>query len=415
MRGATDHKKMLVIGHQWPQPEATAAGQRMWQLLQGFGEAGYRITFVSAAAREKHSAPLKSLGIVSQPVKLNHPSFDQWLKTSHFDVVLFDRFLTEEQFSWRVREQLPDSVLLLDTEDLHSLRHSRETAVRANRDWEVSDWLEHPVLYRELASIIRCDLSLIISRVELDLLHARLPFLEGRLFYLPFQFARDATSTGPGFSERRGFIFVGNGKHRPNLDAISRLKTEIWAILRERVPDTTLKIYGAYLPDGITNLHAPREGFEVQGWAPRLEPIFENTRLQLAPLRFGAGVKGKILNGLRFGLPTLSSSIGWEGIYEGTAPVDFLANTPGAFVRKAALLYSSEEAWSRSRAMQLRVSAPHFETSLDALLKAIENPAERQESLTETSKVLQKMLRHQAFDRLRYFSRWIEAKENRSN
>jgi len=414
MHGDSDHKKMLVIGLQWPEPDATAAGQRMWQLLQGFCSAGYRITFASAAAGEEGSTPLQALGIATLPIQLNHSSFDQWLERTCFDLVLFDRFITEEQFGWRVREQLPNCTLLLDTEDLHSLRQSRETAVRANRAWEVSDWLESPVLYRELASILRCDLSLIISSTERDLLLTHLPFLKGKLHYLPFQFSPERLSPGSGFSGRRGFVFVGNGKHRPNLDAITLLHSEIWPRLRLLLPDTRMEIYGAYLPEAIQKLHAPEEGFEVKGWAPDLEPVFSNSRLQLAPLRFGAGIKGKILNALRFGLPTLSSLIGWEGIYEGEASVDFLAGTPEAFARKAALLYTNEAAWKRSLQEQLRAAAPHFAPSMEALLDAVENPGQRWDSLPEDQKVLQKMLRHQAFDRSRYLSRWIEAKENRS-
>jgi hypothetical protein len=273
--------------------------------------------------------------------------------------------------------------------------------------------MESPAFYRELASILRCDLSLIISGTERDLLLARLPFLRGKLFYLPFQFSADELSQGPGFSRRSGFVFVGNGKHRPNLDAIFRLKSEIWPRLRELLPNTRLNIYGAYLPDAVLKLHLPQEGFEVQGWAPDLETVFATSRLQLAPLRFGAGVKGKILNALCYGLPTLSSPIGWEGIYPGTESVDFLADSPGDFARKAALLYLNESKWKRSLQEQLKASAPHFAPSLEDLLEAIEAPGQRRESLTEELIVLQKMLRHQAFDRLRYLSRWIEAKESR--
>ncbi|MEJ2583912.1 MAG: glycosyltransferase [Robiginitalea sp.] len=415
MEAPPDHKKMLVIGHHWPQPDATAAGQRMWQLLQGFSEAGYRITFGSAAAPEKHSRPLDSLGIESLPLKLNDSSFDRWLKGSRFDLVLFDRFLTEEQFSWRVRDQLPGCTLLLDTEDLHSLRHSRETATKASQPWQVSDWLESPLFYRELASILRCDLSLIISRAEQDLLLARLPFLRGKLHYLPFQFPREEASPVGSFSERTGFVFLGNGKHQPNLDAISWLRSEIWPGIRARVPGTRLTVYGAYLPAAVRELHAPAEGFEVLGWAPELKSVLANSRLQLAPLRFGAGVKGKILNALRFGLPTVSTGIGWEGIYEGDESVDFLAETPEEFVRKAVLLYTDPHAWKRALELQQRAATPHFKPSLTALLKAIDPLEEERESLPEAQKVLQKMLQHQAFDRLRYLSRWIEAKENRSN
>lgn len=412
---ATDRKELLVIGYEWPQPEATAAGQRMWQLLKGFCGAGYRVTFACAAGRQAHSVPLESLGIEARRIRLNHSSFDQFLKDSQYDAVLFDRFLTEEQYSWRIREQFPSCELILDTEDLHSLRESRETAIKENRTWRVSDWLESPIFYRELASMIRCDLSLIISEAELELLQSRLPFLRGRLLYLPFQFAPDSASAHRTFSDRNGFVFVGNGKHRPNTDAIFRLKSVIWPLLRNRLPETRLAIYGAYLPGEILSMDAPEEGFEIRGWAPKLETVFLESRLQLAPLRFGAGVKGKILNALRFRLPSVSTAVGWEGIYKGALPVDFLADSPEDFVSKAARLYTDQAAWTHSLDAQLLASAAHFKPSLKGLLEAIENWEERRGSLSEAESVLQKMLRNQAFDRVRYLSRWIEAKEDRSN
>lgn len=412
---ATHRKKLLVIGFEWPQPEATAAGQRMCQLLSGFCKAGYQVTFASAAGREQHGVPLESLGVETRRIQLNHSSFDQFLKESQFNAVLFDRFLTEEQFSWRVREQLPACELILDTEDLHSLRSSRETAIKENRAWRVSDWMSSPLFYRELASIIRCDLSLIISEAELGLLQSGLPFLKGKLLHQPFQFAPDTAYTPTAFSDRKGFVFVGNGKHRPNIDAVFRLKAAIWPLLRDRLPEARLMIYGAYLSGEIQNLHAPEDGFEVRGWAPKLEPVFLESRLQLAPLRFGAGVKGKILNALRFGLPTLSTAIGWEGIYQGPESVDFLAESPEDFARKAAHLYSNGPAWTDSLDLQLRASSAHFNPSMNELLHAIENREERSESVSEAESVLQNMLRNQAFDRVRYLSKWIEAKERRSN
>ena len=414
MKTAGYTRKLLVIGHDWPQPEATAAGQRMWQLLNGFCNEGYHMTFASTAGREDQSAPLESLGIETLGIRLNHDSFDQFVRESQFDLVLFDRFMTEEQFSWRIREQLPQCKLILDTEDLHSLRMSRESAVSENRPWRVSDWMTSSLFYRELASMIRCDLSLIISETELELLQSRLPFLRGKLLFLPFQFTLYKASEPPAFSDRNGFVFVGNGKHRPNTDAIFRLKSTIWPLLRSRLPEDSLLIYGAYLSQDIYNLNAPDEGFEVRGWAPKLETVFLESRLQLAPLAFGAGVKGKILNGLRFGLPTLSTSIGWEGIYKGSHLVDFLSESPEEFAGKAAHLYTNEKAWTNALHSQLQASAVHFRPTLEGLLEVIENLEERRESLPEPSRVLQNMLRHQAFDRVRYLSRWIEAKDSRS-
>ena len=359
--------------------------------------------------------PLETYGIQTRQIQLNHPSFDAWVKSRMFDVVLFDRFLTEEQFSWRIREQLPDCTLVLDTEDLHSLRHSREKAVMEGRTWEAPAWLEDPMFYRELASILRCDLSLIISRAEMELLLSRLPFLREILHYLPFQFSKDQMETGPAFSARRDFVFVGNGKHRPNCDAIAWLKSELWPLISERLPGTTLHIYGAYLPPDIRKLNAPGEGFHVHGWAQSLGDVYKAHRLQLAPLRFGAGVKGKILNALRFGLPTLSTPVGWEGIYQGPEPAAFTAEDPSGFARQAAALYTDPAIWRQSLYAQLEAATPHFSPFMEPVLEAVENHKERTRSLPESVRVLQKLLRNQAFDRLKYFSKWIQAKQQHPN
>ena len=407
--------KLLVLGHQWPEAGATAAGQRMLQLLRGFREAGYHITFGCAAERTPMATPLEPLGVETRSLRLNHDSFDSFLREHRFDIALFDRFMTEEQFGWRVRDQLPDCTLVLDTEDLHSLRHSREKALREGRLWKPSAWMEDPLFYRELASILRADLTLIISRDEMDLMLDHLPFLEDILCYLPFRFPTPDLAEAPGYEEREGLVFIGNGRHRPNLDAISVLKKEIWPLLSKRLTGVTLHVYGAYLPEKILAFHRPAERFEVHGWIPDTGTVLEKHRLQLAPLRFGAGVKGKILDAIQNGLPSVSTPIGWEGILREAAAKDFQAADPEAFCRKAEALYRDPEAWRRALQAQYRAAAPHFGTSMEAFIKLLQEPGGQSKAPGATLKVLRAMLRHQAFDRVRYLSRWIEAKEGRGN
>ncbi|MEJ2163791.1 MAG: glycosyltransferase, partial [Robiginitalea sp.] len=281
MRPQVPHaKKLLVIGHRWPEPEATAAGSRMMGMLEGFLKEGYHITFASAAVPGLYGTfasaavpglygiPLEPLGIQTERISLNDSAFNEFLKSNPFEIVLFDRFMTEEQFGWRVRECLPDSTLVLDTEDLHSLRQSREKAIRQDRAWNVESWMTHPHFYREIASILRCDLSLLVSAAERDLLKSHLPILEGKIFYLPFQM-KPATEGDPvGFQQRSGFVFLGTGMHRPNLDAIEQLKNRIWPLLSRRLPQAVLRLYGAYRPGQILGFHNPPDRFEVCGWAP---------------------------------------------------------------------------------------------------------------------------------------------------
>jgi hypothetical protein len=407
-----ENEKLLVIGHQWPEPGATAAGVRIIQLLRGFQQSGCEITFASAASPGLYGTPLEAMGIRMLPIRLNHDSFDRFLAKQRFDVVLFDRFMTEEQFSWRVREVLPKARLVLDTEDLHALRHSREKALARGMAWQAEDWVADPLFPRELASIFRCDLSLIISRAEMDLLLTHLPSLEGKLFYCPFQMPQE-TGQQPSHGEREGFLFVGNGRHRPNLDAIAVLREHIWPALSAELPGVPIHICGAYLPQAILDLHAPELGFEVLGWVPDLRPVMQGARLQLAPLRFGAGIKGKLLSALSFGLPTLTSSVGWEGILEADPQSPWRADSPGEFTKKAVALYRDQALWDQCLRALSEAAAPHYGTRrLDLALGQV---SKRSGKAGKEAFIIQRLLRDQAFDRLRYLSKWIEAKESRQN
>ena len=162
-------KNLIIIGKVFPEPNSTAAGSRMIQLMDLFLTQNYQIKFLSTATISENSFDLSSKNIQFQNILLNDSSFDELIINLNPDVVVFDRFTTEEQFGWRVSEQVPNAVKILDTEDLHFLRNAREKAFRQNKNLENSD-LINDVFKREIASILRCDLSLIISKFEYDLL-----------------------------------------------------------------------------------------------------------------------------------------------------------------------------------------------------------------------------------------------------
>ena len=126
------NKKLLVIGLIWPEPNSTAAGTRLIQLIDLFLKASYSITFSSAASKTDYSFDFGKMNIQSVEIELNNSSFDEFLMKLNPDIVLFDRFLTEEQFGWRVRESCPNALRILDTEDLHFLRKAREVCFKKN-------------------------------------------------------------------------------------------------------------------------------------------------------------------------------------------------------------------------------------------------------------------------------------------
>ena len=159
---------LLIIGFVWPEPHTTAAGIRMLQLIEVFQEHDFTITFVSTAAKSDNSFPLHSLNINTFQIHLNDNSFDALLKELKPDTVLFDRFLTEEQFGWRVAENCPNALRILDTEDLHFLRYGRQLALK-NKETFAYKHMINDLFKRELASIYRSDLSLIISKLSLHI------------------------------------------------------------------------------------------------------------------------------------------------------------------------------------------------------------------------------------------------------
>ena len=163
-------KKALFIGYVWPEPKTTAAGHRMLQLLQCFKEQGFELTFVSTAQKSEYSEELSEYKIDTKTILLNDSSFDDFVGRLNPDVVVFDRFMIEEQFGWRVAENCPKAIRILNTEDLHSLRHTRQVCLKADAAFTNTAWIEQDITKRELASVYRSDLTLLISDVETQLL-----------------------------------------------------------------------------------------------------------------------------------------------------------------------------------------------------------------------------------------------------
>jgi hypothetical protein len=170
-----------------------------------------------------------------------------------------------------------------------------------------------------VASIFRSDVSLMVSSYEMEILQNELGISKSLLFHLPIMMAPITTETisqWPNYAERKDFVCVGNGKHAPNVDSIRILKTEIWPLIRKQLPDANLFVYGAYLPQHIAEMHNIKEGFHVKGWAEDIDTVLQNARLLLAPLQFGAGIKGKLLDAMRCGTPSITTSMGAEGMHK---------------------------------------------------------------------------------------------------
>ena len=401
-------KRLLVIGHTYPEPATTAAGKRMMQLLSVFKDMKFEITFATTASRTTYSEDLTQHDITTQEIVLNDDSFDDFLDDVNPSAVLFDRFITEEQFSWRVKEKFPGCLRILDTEDLHFLRHSRELALKN----DTNAHLESDIMQRELASILRSDISLIISRAEMNLLTSKIGIPEHILEYLPITFPE--IPDVPSFDKRSGYMTIGNFQHAPNHDAVIHLVRDIWPGIRNAQPEATLHIYGAYATKEISDLDNPKNGIYFMGWAENLQHVVSKSRVLLAPLRFGAGLKGKILDAFYYGTPVVTTVIGAEGIAGDDEFGGVIAYYSAEFVPAAVKLHEKKEPWNRatekcSKLINEHFSKdkfyPQFTSRITQLIRDLQNHREKN--------YLGEVIWHQNLKASYFMGKWITEKNQK--
>ncbi|WP_296312109.1 glycosyltransferase [Winogradskyella sp. UBA3174] len=407
------HKKLLVIGFVWPEPKSSAAGVRILQIIAQFQNQDYEVTFACAAKTSKNTFDLSCIAVKTENILLNDASFDAFISELNPNIVLFDRFMTEEQYGWRVAEQCPDALRVLDTEDFHGLRKARQMALKENTDVSIAH-LQNDITKREIASIFRSDLSLMISEAEIEILIQQFKIDGSLLYYLPFllnPIAEIEIKQLPSFKERENFITIGNFLHAPNYDAVLYLKQKIWPLVRKQLPKAEFYIFGAYESQKVTQLTNKKEGFFIKGFAEDVNEVMQNVKVCLAPLRFGAGLKGKLVDAMQNGTPCVMSTIAAEGMFGELNPNGFIENNPDIFAKKAIELYNDSESWNQSqlngfKVLNERFNKKAFESEFSNKISEINSNLKMQRQ----NNFIGNLLQHQTLQSTKYMSKWIEEK-----
>ncbi|MEP5253851.1 MAG: glycosyltransferase [Winogradskyella arenosi] len=411
------NKKLLVIGFVWPEPKSSAAGSRILQLIDQFQKQGFTVTFASAAKQSENTFNLEQIHVETQAILLNDASFDTFVQTLNPDVFLFDRFMTEEQYGWRIIEHCPEAIRVLDTEDFHGLRKAREQALKKKEAVTFSS-LQNEITKREIASIYRCDLSLMISEAEIEILTQQFNIDQSLLCYLPFllkSISEEQINTLPTFEERAHFVTIGNFLHAPNYDAVLYLKQEIWPLIRRQLPKAELHIYGAYESQKVTQLHKPKDGFYIKGFANEVTSVMKTARVCLAALRFGAGLKGKLVDAMQNGTPCAMTSIAAEGMFGGLDCNGFVEDNPEVFANKAVALYTNPQTWIKQQQNGFAIINERFnDAKFYKLFKQRINSLSLNLEAHRENNFIGQLLRHQSMQSTKYMSKWIEAK-NKGN
>ena len=408
------NQHVLIIGFVFPEPNSSAAGGRMVQLISIFKEHGFDVTFASPAMDSDYMIDLKSLGVVKKSIALNCSSFDVFVKELNPTIVLFDRFMMEEQFGWRVAENCPDALRLLDTEDLHCLRLARQKAFKEKRAFSTDDLLVEDVAKREIASILRCDVSLMISEYEMEVLETVFKIDSSLLYYLPLMLEPIEDSiiqNLPSFEDRNDFVFIGNFLHEPNWNAVQYLKETIWPLIRKQMPEAVLQIYGAYPSQKVLQLHQPKQGFCIMGRADGAQEVVRKARVVLAPLCFGAGIKGKLLEAMQCGTPSITTTIGSESMCGDLPWNGFVADDAQVFADKAVELYQDKTLWLKAQVNGFEIIEKRYLKSM-FVADFVKHILEAQSHLKQhrLNNFMGTLLQHHTLTSTKYMSRWIEEK-----
>ncbi len=262
-----------------------------------------------------------------------------------------------------LREYAPRARLIFDTVDLHYLREQR--AAELAHDTELLR-LASETKAKELRLVRSADVTLVVSAVEQAMLKREAPAARIEVLSNVHQ----APAACAAYEGRKDLCFVGGFQHPPNVDAVRWFVQEIWPAIAQALPEVRCHIIGSRVPEEIAALADQR--VLVHGFVAELEPYLDGCRVSVAPLRYGAGVKGKVNQAMAHGLPVVATSVAVEGLQLEAGREALVADTPAAFAAAVVKLYQDPDLWQRLCEGGRANVAQHFSFSAaEAALKRI--------------------------------------------
>jgi GT2 family glycosyltransferase/glycosyltransferase involved in cell wall biosynthesis len=334
-------KNVLVIDHYVPSPDRDSGSLRMFQILKLLRQLGHRVTFIPDNLMDipNYGDELRRRGI-----QVVHRPYIKKVRDyliahgSEFDVVILSRCDFARKHIADVRLHAPQSRIIFDTVDLHSLRALREAQITT--DWETQKKARQQEDV-EYDLVRQSDETWVTSSVEQKLLQEKWPEKSIQLV----SNIVDIRGSSTPFELRRDFLFIGGFQHTPNTDAVLFFLKEIYPIVKERLREAKFYIIGDKPPPAVVAL--ADENVVITGLQRDVRPFFESVRLSVAPLRFGAGVKGKINQSMAWGVPVVATSVAVEGMDLTSGEDVLVADEPEEFARALVTLYESPDLWNR--------------------------------------------------------------------
>ena len=348
-------RQVLVIDALTPQPDRDSGSLRMVNLMRLLREEGAHVVFLPANRHYDgaYTDALRQLGVEAwcAPHAARAPA---WLAEHgpRFDVAMVCRHYVASEFMPLLRRHAPQAHLVFDSIDLHYLREARTAQVTGD---DVLKQGAARTRRRELAVIAQADTTLVVSATEREVLATDAPGADVEVI------SNLHSVAGPGlpFDQRRDLVFVGGFRHPPNVDAVHWFVTEVLPRVRSRLPEAAFHCIGADVPPDIQALGA-HPGVTVHGYVADIIPYMDGCRLALAPLRYGAGVKGKVNLSMAHGQPVIATTCAAEGMHLVDGHDVLVADDPAGFADAVVRAYQDRALWERLAANGLDNITRHF-------------------------------------------------------
>ncbi len=329
----------LVIDQNWPQPDRDSGSIDIFNLVVALGQLGFE-TILAASRQHAGEQPARDR-LIAQGIRCLQPqdadSVEAYMESHGFmlDLCVMCRVFAGGEALEKLQLKARQARLIFNSVDLNYVREERRVSVLGDEALRAN----LPFLRSREEHVIRSsDATLVVSEQERALLAETMP--ESYVAQMPL--ARMVQPPKAGFAQRKGIGFIGGFAHAPNVDAVRYFLNEIWPQVQPALPDCSFSIVGADAPadlaDGTGNVH-------LLGHVPDIEPWFESVRLTVAPLRFGAGAKGKVASSVAHGVPCVVTSVAAEGMSFGDQDGVLIGDTPEAFAAAIVAAYTDEARW----------------------------------------------------------------------
>ena len=368
--------RFLVIDYLTPKPDLDSGSIDTYHYLLSLRKMGFDVVFYSARDSEvidKYVTALQSQGIqcLYPPYVENLASYLEAYGKA-FQYVMIFRAPIADMYMNAIKHHCPQAKVIFNTVDLHFLREKRAAALAGNESG-----VDHHSINKnealEVGLMTKADLSILVSEYERSFLGELYPKLVTRVMPLP----REIPGRKNGFDSRKDIAFVGGYLHAPNIDAIDYFVKEVWPLVGEKLPGVKFKVVGSNMPESFSQYASP--SVELVGFVEDLGEVFDNVRLSVAPLRFGAGIKGKVVSSLSYGLPCVASSIAAEGMNLTDGENILQSDDPHIFANLIYKAYTDKALWTKLSDNGLsfvhdRHSLESFEARLKEIIAFLDKP-----------------------------------------